>query len=80
MNERASRPAESPQHPAASALSEPISQNISDVVELEEQELARTGPAQRRLERISRKVAQPTYILGLLIAVLLWVSGNLLAQ
>jgi uncharacterized membrane protein len=62
-----------------SPLSEPISQNISDVVELEEQELARISPAQRRLERISRSVARPGYVLGLLLAVLLWIAGNLWA-
>ena len=35
--------------------------------------------AQRRLEGISRSVARPAYIVGLLLFVAAWVSGNLLS-
>jgi uncharacterized membrane protein len=80
MEEQAQDAAQA-EHGAASqgTLSRPISQNISDVVELEEQGLARVSPAQRRLERVSRAVARPGYVLGLLIAVVLWITGNLLS-
>jgi uncharacterized membrane protein len=60
-------------------VSEPISQNISDMVELQEQEFARMSPAQRRLERISRRVAHPIYIVALLVLVWLWITYNVLA-
>jgi uncharacterized membrane protein len=80
MNESHTPP---PQRRAAEdgrpSLSGPINQNISDMVELEEQELARMSSAQRRLERVSRTVARPGYILALLVAVVLWVAGNVLA-
>jgi uncharacterized membrane protein len=60
-------------------LSQPINRNISDMAELEDQELARMSSAQRRLERISGSVGRPGYILALLIAVVLWIAANVFA-
>jgi uncharacterized membrane protein len=62
----------------AAQLSEPITQNISDIVELQEKELAEMSAAQRRLEGLSRRVGRPGYIVGLLIAVAVWIALNLL--
>lgn len=78
--ERTREPAEAAPDRPRLPLSEPISQNISDMVELEEQELARMSTAQRRLERVSRTVGRPGYVLGVLVAVVLWIAGNLLAR
>lgn len=64
---------------AAGPVSAPISQNISDMVELQEQELAKMSAAERRLERVSRKVAHPGYVVGLMAAVIAWIACNLLA-
>jgi uncharacterized membrane protein len=65
--------------PARAEISGAINRNISDMAEIEEQELARMSAAQRRLERVSHAVGRPGYILALLIAVLLWVAINLFA-
>jgi uncharacterized membrane protein len=61
-------------------LSEPIHQNISDIVELHEKELAQLAPAQRRLEAVSRRVAQPGYVVGIVALSVVWVSFNLFAR
>jgi uncharacterized membrane protein len=63
---------------AAAQLSGPITQNISDIVELQEKELAAMSAAQRRLEALSRRVGRPGYVVGLLIAVAVWIGLNLL--
>ena len=63
---------------AAAQLSGPITQNISDIVELQEKELAAMSAAQRRLEGLSRRVGRPGYVVGLLIAVAVWIALNLL--
>lgn len=57
-------------------LSDHISQNIADVVALQRQQMESMGAAQRRLERVSRFVARPTYIVVLLLLVLGWISFN----
>jgi uncharacterized membrane protein len=58
------------------ALSEPIARNISDIIELENQELERSTGAQRWLERASRRIAQPAYLIGLLLFVVVWIVLN----
>jgi uncharacterized membrane protein len=63
---------------AAAQLSEPIAQNISDIVQLQEKELAAMSPAQRRLEGLSRSFGRPGYMVGLLIAIAVWIGLNLL--
>jgi uncharacterized membrane protein len=62
---------------AGAALPETINQNISDIVELHEKELSRRTPAQRRFEEISRRVARPGYLLGILLVSVAWVLINL---
>ena len=62
------------------SLSEHISQNVADIVELQRREAASSSTAQRRLERISRAAARPGYVLGLLLFTLGWVAANLLVK
>jgi uncharacterized membrane protein len=64
--------------PQASALADPVERNISDIVTLQNEELAAIGPAQRRLEVISRKVAQPGYLIGVVVFILVWIGASLL--
>jgi uncharacterized membrane protein len=61
---------------AADPLSDHINQNILDIVELQQREIESSSLAQRRLERISRFVARPLYILVLLALVCGWVGFN----
>jgi uncharacterized membrane protein len=65
-------------HGAARALPEHIAQNIDEVVELRRRELETASPAQLRLERVSRLVARPGYIVALLMFVAAWIMVNLL--
>lgn len=65
---------------AAGPLSDHINQNIADIVELQQRDIESTSLAQRRLERVSRLVARPTYILVLLGLVCGWMGFNLLEQ
>jgi uncharacterized membrane protein len=58
------------------SLSDHISQNIDAVVELQRQEWERVSPSQRRLERISRFVGRPAYLVVLLWFVALWIAFN----
>lgn len=59
------------------ALAQPIERNISDILELESQELERTGGAHRSLEVISRHIARPVYLVFLLIFVVAWITLNI---
>lgn len=61
----------------APPLSDSIDQNISDMARLQEEELAHMSLAERRLERVSRKLAHPGYVVGLLVGVALWIASNL---
>ncbi|MDB6046156.1 MAG: hypothetical protein JWM63_4707 [Gammaproteobacteria bacterium] len=65
-----------PPHPEAGSLSDHISQNIESVVALRKREWGTVTPFQRRLERVSRFVARPLYLLGLLSFVVLWIIVN----
>jgi uncharacterized membrane protein len=62
------------------SLSEHISQNVADIVELQRRESAASSTAQRRLERISHAAARPGYVLGLLLFTLGWIAANLLVK
>lgn len=62
------------------SLSEHISQNVADIVELQRRESAASSAAQRRLERISHAAARPGYVLGLLLFTLGWIAANLLVK
>jgi uncharacterized membrane protein len=61
---------------ADTALSDHISQNIDDVVALQRREWDSTSPAQRRLERVSRIVGRPAYLVGILLFAFAWVLFN----
>lgn len=60
-------------------LSEPIAQNITDIIELETKELESATRAQRWLETASRRIARPAYLIGLLLFVALWIGLNMYA-
>lgn len=64
--------------PDSSAPADPVERNIADIVALQKEELAATGGAQRRLEAISRKVAQPGYLVGVIVFVMAWIAASLL--
>jgi uncharacterized membrane protein len=80
MNETTRKTFTSVAQDVEQALSDPISQNISDVVDLENKALERLTPAQRWLEAASRKIGRPVYLLGLVIFVLTWITLNVKAQ
>ena len=61
---------------ADTALSDHISQNIDDVVALQRREWDSTSPAQRRLERVSRVVGRPAYLVGILLFACAWILCN----
>jgi uncharacterized membrane protein len=61
---------------AASALSEHISQNIEGVVALQRREWEATSASQRRLERVSRVVGRPAYLVGILLFSVAWILFN----
>src|SRR5579862_3679684 len=63
---------------AAGSLSEHISQNIADIVELQKTETDATGSAQRQLERISGAMARPAYIVGLIAVAGAWIGFNVI--
>jgi uncharacterized membrane protein len=58
------------------ALSDLIAQNISDIIELESKELESITGARRWLEAVSRRIAGPAYLVGLLIFVGAWIAIN----
>jgi len=61
---------------ADGSLSDHISQNVESIVALHRRESETLTPAQRRLERISRFVARPLYLIGLAVFVVLWIAFN----
>ena len=66
-----------PQNPEAGSLSDHIDQNIEALVALQRREWDAVPPAQRRLERVSRFVGRPFYLVGLLCFAILWIAINL---
>jgi uncharacterized membrane protein len=64
----------------AASISDQIGQNIEKVVELQKREWERITPAQRRLERVSRFVARPLYLVALLWFVAIWIGLNVTAS
>ena len=64
---------------SAASLSEHISQNVSTIAALLQQEREATTPAQRRLERLSRIAGQPAYLIALLSVVAVWMAFNMVA-
>jgi uncharacterized membrane protein len=57
-------------------LSDHINENIEGVVALQRREWNATSPAQRRLERISRVVGRPAYLVGILWFACTWLLFN----
>jgi uncharacterized membrane protein len=62
--------------PAAAALSDHISENIEGVVALQRREWDATSASQLRLERISRIVGRPAYLVGILLLSAVWILFN----
>jgi uncharacterized membrane protein len=61
---------------AASSLSDHIDQNIETIAALQRRESEATGASQRLVERMSRFIGRPAYLLGLLVFVVGWVAAN----
>jgi uncharacterized membrane protein len=61
---------------AGSSLSDHITQNIEGVVALQRREWDATSPSQRRLERVSRVVGRPAYLVGILLLSGVWILFN----
>jgi len=65
--------------PPSPSLSEHIGQNIESVVALQKKEWEAMGVAQKRVERASRFLGRPFYLIALLSAIALWVAVNVFA-
>jgi uncharacterized membrane protein len=61
---------------AAGSLSEHIDQNIETMAALQRREREMTSGPQRLVERVSRFIGRPAYLLGLLVFVVGWVATN----
>ena len=61
---------------AASSLSDRIDQNVETIAALQRRESETTSASQRLVERMSRFIGRPAYLLGLLIFVVAWVAAN----
>jgi uncharacterized membrane protein len=61
-------------------LSDHIGQNIASVVALHRRESESVSAAQRRVERISRFMGRPIYLVALLALVVAWVAFNSTAR
>ena len=61
------------------SLSEHIEQNIESVVALQRREWESVGLSQRRVERLSRFIGRPVYLVALLGGVAIWIVYNLTA-
>ena len=57
-------------------VSEHISQNIADLLELQQKDIEAATAAQRRLDRVSRVVAHPAYVIAVLGVVGAWIAAN----
>jgi uncharacterized membrane protein len=64
----------------APTLSTHIDQNIESVVALQNREWETVGVAQRRVEAVGRWLGRPLYLVGLLTAIVVWVSINVVRQ
>jgi uncharacterized membrane protein len=62
------------------SLAAHIEENVDVVAELHRREWEGVSNSQRRLEQVSRFVARPLYLVGLLTVVVAWVGLNLLAE
>jgi uncharacterized membrane protein len=69
-------PGDSAKGAAAGSLSEHIDQNIETMAALQRREREMTSGPQRLVERVSRFIGRPAYLLGLLVFVVGWVVAN----
>lgn len=58
------------------SLGNHIDQNIDDIVTLPRREWAEAGVSQRRLERVSRFIGRPAYLVGVLGFGCAWIVVN----
>src|SRR5208282_3384293 len=67
-----------PKEPAGEegALAAHIDHNLEKIVTLQRREWEHTSPSQRRVERISRFIGRPAYLLTSLGVALLWIGYN----
>jgi uncharacterized membrane protein len=73
-------PPDTPDHRGPDGLSEHINQNIDSIAAFQEREHGKLGDSERRLAQVSNLIGRPLYLVGLVIFVALWISGNLLAR
>jgi uncharacterized membrane protein len=64
----------------APTLSAHIDQNIESILALQKREWETVGVAQRRVEAVGRWLGRPLYLVGLLTAIAMWVSVNVIRQ
>jgi uncharacterized membrane protein len=76
--QKADRNLENAPESATGSLSEHIDQNIESVAALQRRERGMTSASQRLVERISRIIGRPAYLVVLLVVVVAWVSANVL--
>jgi uncharacterized membrane protein len=62
----------------APTLSAHIDQNIESIVALQNRERETVGVAQRRVEAVGRWLGRPLYLVGLVTAIAVWVSINVI--
>jgi uncharacterized membrane protein len=77
QNANASNDAAESKGSADSSLSDHISENVESIRELHRRESETLTLSQRRLERISRFVGRPLYLVGIVTFAVLWVVLNL---
>lgn len=71
-----SQPTAQPQPSADDSLSDHISQNVESILVLHRRESQTITSSQRRLERVSRFLGRPLYLIGVVGFVALWVAYN----
>jgi len=62
---------------ASASITTHIEQNIERVIAIHRREWEQTSASQRRVERVSRFVGRPAYLIGVLAFVALWIGCNL---
>jgi uncharacterized membrane protein len=70
------RPRAKASRTSAESLSDHIGHNIETVVTLQKREWEATSPSQRRLERVSRFVGRPLYLVGIAWFIAVWIMVN----
>jgi len=72
-------PAATPRAASPRSLSDHIEQNVESIVALQRRETESVTPSQRRVERASRILGRPAYLLGVLVFSILWIIANVAA-